>query len=116
MRLGIDFGTTRTVIASVEDGKYPVSVINYEGDSKNFIPTLLAVKEGSLLFGWDAINCIKDPNAYIRIPVEERPDLLGSEIVETYLYDANGMIRVSMENRTTGYRKEYIIAPGSGDN
>lgn len=65
MRLGIDFGTTRTVVASVEDGNYPICTFNFEGDSKEYLPTLLAIKEGTLLFGWDAVNCLNDPDVFM---------------------------------------------------
>jgi len=65
MKLGIDFGTTRTVVASAEDGNYPICTFNFEGNSKEYIPTLLAIKEGGLLFGWDAANCLKNPDVFI---------------------------------------------------
>lgn len=65
MRLGIDFGTTRTVIASVEDGNYPICTFNCEADFKEYIPSILAIKEGSLLFGWDAVHCLNDRDVFI---------------------------------------------------
>lgn len=65
MRLGIDFGTTRTVVASVDDGNYPICTFNFEGDSREYIPSLLAIKEGTLLFGWDAVDCLDDPDVFL---------------------------------------------------
>ena len=65
MRLGIDFGTTRTVVVSVEDGNYPICSFNFEGDFKDYIPSLLAIKKDSLLFGWDAANCLNDLDVFI---------------------------------------------------
>ena len=57
MILGIDLGTTRTLAASLEDGNYPVCRFNYNGEFKEYIPSLIAVKDGSIKFGWDAVSC-----------------------------------------------------------
>ncbi|MHA2789572.1 Hsp70 family protein [Corynebacterium sp. S7] len=55
MRYGIDFGTTRTVIAEVDRGNYPVvNVTDTQGDPQEFIPTVVAHHDGKLLSGWDA--------------------------------------------------------------
>jgi len=51
MRLGIDFGTTRTVVAAQENGNYPVCTFSWEGEVKEFIPTLARSKMESLHFG-----------------------------------------------------------------
>jgi molecular chaperone DnaK (HSP70) len=65
MILGIDLGTTRTLAASLEDGNYPVCRFNYNGEFKEYIPSLIAVKDGSIKFGWDAVSCKNDPNVYL---------------------------------------------------
>jgi len=65
MRLGIDFGTTRTVVAAVEDGNYPVCTFSWEGELKEYIPTIVTVQNGTLRFGWDAANWHKDPEVYL---------------------------------------------------
>jgi molecular chaperone DnaK (HSP70) len=52
MRLGIDFGTTHTVVALVDRGNFPV--VSFEGG--DFVPSLVAVHDasGALRWGWDA--------------------------------------------------------------
>jgi molecular chaperone DnaK (HSP70) len=63
MRLGIDFGTTHTVVACADRGNYPVlSFQDDEGDSHDFIPTLVAEREGVLRYGWDAVRVLADPS------------------------------------------------------
>jgi molecular chaperone DnaK (HSP70) len=55
MLLGIDFGTTRTVVASVDRGNYPI--VNFElenGDTRDWYPSLIAARGQELLFGFDA--------------------------------------------------------------
>lgn len=79
MRLGIDFGTTRTVVAGLEDGNYPVCTFSWQGELKEYIPTLVAARDGALFFGWDAAHCLDQPDALIlrsmkRLAADLRPD------------------------------------------
>ena len=56
MRLGIDFGTTRTVVACADRGNYPVlAFIDDAGDSIDWIPSVVAEVDGKLRFGFDAL-------------------------------------------------------------
>ncbi|MCW5834598.1 MAG: Hsp70 family protein [Labilithrix sp.] len=56
MRLGIDFGTTRTVVAAADRGNYPVlGFVDDAGDSHDWIPSVVAERDGELLFGFDAL-------------------------------------------------------------
>jgi molecular chaperone DnaK (HSP70) len=55
MRLGIDFGTTRIVVAAVDRGNYPV--LGFEGPDgtvREWAPALVAAAPGGLCFGWQA--------------------------------------------------------------
>jgi hypothetical protein len=36
-------------------------------------------------------------------------DFSGEEIVERYEYTSTGVVRVLIENRTSGYAREYIL-------
>lgn len=57
MRLGIDFGTTRTVVACADRGNYPVlAFVDDSGDSHDWIPSVVADKDGDLVFGFDALS------------------------------------------------------------
>lgn len=63
MRMGIDFGTTRTVVSAVEAGNYPVCTFNVQGELKEYIPSLVAVRDGQLHFGWGATALASDPGS-----------------------------------------------------
>ncbi|MBZ5497244.1 MAG: Hsp70 family protein [Acidobacteriia bacterium] len=55
MRLGIDFGTTRTVVAAVDRGNYPVISFQTEaGDMQAWYPSLIGVRGGQTVFGLEA--------------------------------------------------------------
>lgn len=62
MRLGIDFGTTRIVVAAEDRGNFPL--ISFDtGDDATFdwFPSLVAVKGGERRYGWDAWHAQSDP-------------------------------------------------------
>ncbi len=62
MRAGIDFGTTRTVVATVDRGNYPlVSFEAPDGDSHDWFPSLVAVRGEQRLYGWEAWARQQDP-------------------------------------------------------
>jgi molecular chaperone DnaK (HSP70) len=52
MRLGIDFGTTRTRVAAAVRGNYPLVTFQTEdGGAMEWYPSLIAVRGGEMLFG-----------------------------------------------------------------
>jgi molecular chaperone DnaK (HSP70) len=54
LELGIDFGTTRTVVATADRGNHPVvSFHDASGDTVGFIPSVVAECNGALHFGLD---------------------------------------------------------------
>lgn len=55
MRLGIDFGTTRTAVSIVDRGNFPiVSFQDCDGDLRDHVPTLIALENDALVFGFNA--------------------------------------------------------------
>lgn len=62
MLLGIDFGTTRTVVASSDRGNYPiVSFESATGDVTEWIPSLVAERRGELRYGLEAAEVAAEP-------------------------------------------------------
>jgi len=58
VRLGIDFGTTRTVVAAVDRGNYPLlSFENPDGAHVEWFPSLVAVRGEERRYGWQAWAC-----------------------------------------------------------
>ncbi len=62
MRLGIDFGTTRTVVAACDRGNYPVISFNTpRGETQEYFPSVIAEKDGALNFGFEALERREEP-------------------------------------------------------
>ncbi|MGO8996169.1 MAG: Hsp70 family protein [Polyangiaceae bacterium] len=56
MNLGVDFGTTRTVVAYADRGNYPVvSFFDTRGDAHDWYPSVVAERGGELFFGFEAL-------------------------------------------------------------
>ena len=57
MRIGVDFGTTRVVVAGVDRGNYPL--VHFEtpdGQTRDWFPSVVAVRGNDHLFGWEAVD------------------------------------------------------------
>src|SRR5580693_1493691 len=56
VQLGIDFGTTRTVVACADRGNHPVVCFtDASGDTVAWIPSVVAERDGELRYGLDAV-------------------------------------------------------------
>nr|HEX4317286.1 Hsp70 family protein [Kofleriaceae bacterium] len=58
MRLGIDFGTTRTVVAVARDGRHPLVAFDLGDESHDFVPGTAAMVQGELVVGWPAARAV----------------------------------------------------------
>ena len=62
MQLGIDFGTTRTVVAAADRGNYPILAFESpDGGTYDWFPSLIAVRGDERLYGWEAWSRQQDP-------------------------------------------------------
>jgi len=61
MKLGVDFGTNRTVVAAADRGNYPlVSFDSPDGTTADWFPSLVAVRGKERRYGWDAWDAQAD--------------------------------------------------------
>jgi molecular chaperone DnaK (HSP70) len=99
MRLGIDFGTTRTVVAAEEGGNYPVCTFTWRGDLKEYIPSLVAAKDGHLYFGWEAAQHFNEPGVRVLRSIKR----LASHLRPEDLVDLGPGISISMLDLVTSF-------------
>ncbi len=62
MKLGIDFGTTRIIVAAVDRGNYPLVPFETAEATYEWFPPLVALRHGERLYGWDAWHAQADPS------------------------------------------------------
>ena len=63
MLLGIDYGTTRTVVAAADRGNYPVvSFHTADGDTQDWYPSLITACGDARLYGLEATRHQDDPD------------------------------------------------------
>ncbi|APR86494.1 Chaperone protein HscA [Minicystis rosea] len=124
MRFGIDFGTTRTVVACSDRGNFPVVTFEDEtGNPVDWYPSVAAERRGELRFGFDALAVAGDPEwvvlrSFKRLLTGPRsaPDfevqlgnttLPGSELIARFLRSLRDAI-VSRSNRPKGNTDELV--------
>jgi molecular chaperone DnaK (HSP70) len=89
MRLGIDFGTTRVVVAHVDRGNFPlVSFEAPDGQVHDWFPPVVAINGEARVYGWDAIA------------VEEDESWTVLRSLKRYLRSANPHTQVSVAGQT----------------
>ncbi len=75
MRIGVDFGTTRLVVAAVDRGNYPLVFFESpDGQMRDWFPPVVAVNGNKRLYGWEAAavqdekswTLIRSPKRFLR--------------------------------------------------
>jgi molecular chaperone DnaK (HSP70) len=116
MQLGIDFGTTRTVVAFADRGNYPVvDFVDHNGDAASAIPSLVVTRGGELRYGFDAAAVADDPSfrklsSFKRLfsgPYAEDEVRIGDTVVSlrTLLTGFFEYVREAVLKRSTGRRR-----------
>jgi molecular chaperone DnaK len=77
VRLGVDFGTTHTVVTLVDRGNYPV--VSFDGG--DFVPSLVALRErtGERRYGWGAFEVRHEPGWTVVRSFKRALDAAGPE-------------------------------------
>src|SRR5690349_5956595 len=89
MRLGVDFGTTRIVVAAVDRGNYPVVTFDSpEGEAWEGFPSLVAARGAEALYGFDAWRA------------QEFADVTVVRSIKRFLMDAGPETQVNIGGAT----------------
>jgi molecular chaperone DnaK (HSP70) len=67
MLLGIDLGTTRTLVAAADRGNFPVvGFLDDDGELHEHLPSVVAAVDGRLVYGLDAVAAAQDGAPLLR--------------------------------------------------
>jgi molecular chaperone DnaK (HSP70) len=81
MLLGIDYGTTRTIVAAVDRGNYPVvSFHTADGDTRDWYPSLITARGDECLYGLDAACHQDDPDWELLRSFKRQLAMLGPTV------------------------------------
>ncbi|HUS30840.1 MAG TPA: Hsp70 family protein, partial [Kofleriaceae bacterium] len=111
MRFGIDFGTTRTVVAAVHDGRHPIVSFDDGGEFRPYLPGIAAMRSGELLLGWNAARALEKGDCEHAVrsikrvaqglspddEVAELPGITALELVTAFLRE----LRAALVDRST---------------
>lgn len=113
MHLGIDLGTTRTVVATADRGNYPVvGFTDHLGDAVDHVPSVVAAVDDRLVHGFDALaaaeggaplmrsfkRLLADPDVVPHTPVQ----VGGVRIsIQDLMADYLAALRATLRTRST---------------
>jgi molecular chaperone DnaK (HSP70) len=121
MRFGIDFGTTRTVVAVARDGNHPIVAFDEGGEFRDHVPGLAAIRRGELLVGWAAARALAAGETEHAIRSIKRiaqaampddlvlPGITALELVTTFLAELRRAI-AERSNLEVGETFEAMVA------
>ncbi len=103
MHLGIDFGTTRSVVAYSDRGNYPVvAFTDDDGDAHDYLPSLVAETPEGLAFGFAGRRAQAEGRPVVRSIKRE----LASSTVSTATTITIGSTQAVLLDVLTGYLRQ----------
>jgi molecular chaperone DnaK (HSP70) len=91
MKLGVDFGTTRIVVAAADRGNYPLVPFETSDATFEWCPPLVALRGEERLYGWDAWNAQGDTSWTVVRSLKRYLEDCGPE---TVLQAGNSRVRI----------------------
>jgi molecular chaperone DnaK (HSP70) len=117
MKLGIDFGTTRIVVAFVDRGNYPVAAFETpDGSACEWFPPLVAVQGGARRYGWEAWAAQEEPGWTVVRSLKRALDAAGPETL-VQIADEKIPVRVLLVELAASLRAsllEHSTLPAEG--
>jgi molecular chaperone DnaK (HSP70) len=108
MRIGVDFGTTRVVVAAVDRGNYPL--VHFEtpdGQMRDWFPPVAAVKGDTRVYGWDAVAVQADENWTILRSLKRALRTAGPR-TEVRIGDKPVLLRLLMAEMMAALRAQLL--------
>jgi molecular chaperone DnaK (HSP70) len=108
MRIGVDFGTTRVVVAAADRGNYPL--VHFEtpdGQMRDWFPPIVAARDGVRLYGWEAA-AVQEQESWTLVRSLKRALRTAGPQTEIHLAGESVPLRVLMAEMMTALRKQLL--------
>jgi molecular chaperone DnaK (HSP70) len=108
MRIGVDFGTTRVVVAVADRGNYPlVHFDTPDGQMRDWFPPVLAAKGGVRVYGWDAMAA-QDSESWTMVRSIKRALRTAGPHTEVHVGGRSVPMRVLMAEMMSALYRQLI--------
>jgi molecular chaperone DnaK (HSP70) len=108
MRIGVDFGTTRVVVAAADRGNYPL--VHFEtpdGQMRDWFPPVVAARNGVRLYGWEAV-AVQEQESWTLVRSLKRALRTARPQTEIQLAGESVPMRVLMAEMMTALHKQLV--------
>ncbi len=108
MRIGVDFGTTRVVVAAVDRGNFPIVYFETpDGQMRDWFPPLAAVNGSNRLYGWEAV-AVQDDADWSLLRSPKRSLRTAGPRTELYVGDQSVPLRQLMTEMMQSLRTQLL--------
>ena len=111
MRVGIDFGTTRTVIAGVDGGRHPVAAFDIDGTYRTWLPSVVAFDGERAIFGDAALDALRAGSPGLR-SVKRAISGLAPD-VHVPIQGGPSITSLALATRFLAWVKEMLVLHGN---
>ena len=108
MRIGVDFGTTRVVVAAVDRGNFPLVYFETpDGQMRDWFPPVAAVSGSKRLYGWDAV-AVQDERGWTLLRSLKRSLRTAGPHTELQVGDHSVPLRLLMTEMMQALRTQLL--------
>ncbi len=108
MRIGVDFGTTRVVVAAVDRGNFPLVYFETpDGQMRDWFPPVAAVNGDKRLYGWEAL-AVQDEAGWTLLRSPKRSLRTAGPHTELHVGEQSVSLRLLMAEMMDALRKQLL--------
>jgi molecular chaperone DnaK (HSP70) len=108
MRIGLDFGTTRVVVAAVDRGNFPIVYFETpDGQMRDWFPPVAAVRGSKRLYGWEAV-AVQDDKDWTLLRSPKRSLRTAGPHTRLHVADQSISLRLLMTEMMQALRTQLL--------
>jgi molecular chaperone DnaK (HSP70) len=108
MRIGVDFGTTRVVVAAVDRGNFPLVYFETpDGQMRDWFPPVAAIQGTKRLYGWEAV-AVQDDKAWTLLRSPKRSLRTAGPHTDLHVADQSVPLRLLMTEMMQALRAQLL--------